>query len=177
MRAIFKSLAVGSLAAAPLLFLAGPAHAFTNVSVARGTLTITSGNAADNITVSRSGSFITIANPSDAPLPSGPCTRSGNLVRCPAGSIARLVISTGNGSDLVNNTTTLPATVNLGAGFDTYNGGSGRDVVNGGAGQDTLNGFGGDDILDGGADSGDRANGGAGTDVCRAESETACERD
>ncbi|MEV5411340.1 hypothetical protein AB0K60_21175 [Thermopolyspora sp. NPDC052614] len=176
MRAIVKSLAVGSLVAAPLLFLASPAHAFTNVSVSGGTLTITSGNAADNITVSRSGSFITISNPADAPLPSGSCTRSGSLVRCPAGSVVRLVINTGNGSDRVSNTTNLPTTASLGVGFDTYNGGSGRDNVFGGAGQDTLNGNGGDDTLDGGADGGDRANGGAGSDLCRAESETACER-
>ena len=176
MRAMFKTLAVGSLVAAPLLFMASPAHAFTNVSLSGGTLTVTSASAADNITISRSGSFITIANPADAPLASGACTKSGSLVRCPSASVRRLSINTGGASDRVGNTTNLPATVFLGAGFDTYNGGSGADQVFGGAGQDTLNGNGGNDTLDGGADGGDRANGGAGSDICRAESETACER-
>lgn len=95
---------------------------------------------------------------------------------CPAASVQRLSINARGGSDTVSNTTNLPASVALGAGFDTYNGGSGADTVNGGAGQDTLNGNGGNDILDGGPDAGDRANGGAGTDTCFAESRVACER-
>jgi Ca2+-binding RTX toxin-like protein len=176
MRTMLKTLAVGGLVAAPLLFLASPAHAFTNVSLSGGTLTVNSTNAADNITISRSGSFITVANPNDAPLPSAPCTKSGSTVRCPSGSVSRVVINTRGGSDRVSNATTLPVTVSLGAGFDTYSGGSGTDQVFGGAGQDTLNGNGGNDVLDGGADAGDRANGGIGSDVCRAESEIACER-
>jgi hypothetical protein len=176
MRTMLKTLAVGTLAAAPLLFLASPAHAFTNVSLRGGTLTITAGAAADNITIGRGGSFVTITNANDALIPSAPCTRSGNQVRCPAASVQRLSIDAGAGSDIVSNTTSLPATVTLGAGFDTYHGGSGADIVIGGTGQDTMNGNGGDDVLDGGPDAGDRANGGSGTDTCRAESRIACER-
>jgi Ca2+-binding RTX toxin-like protein len=172
---MLKALAVGGLVTAPLLFLAGPAHAFTNVSLSGGTLSITSTDAADNITISRSGGFVTVANANDALIPSSPCTTFGRTVRCPSGSVSRLVINVRGGSDTVSNSTNLPATALLGAGFDTYNGGSGADSVFGGAGRDTLNGNGGNDVLDGGADGGDRANGGAGRDVCRAESETACE--
>ncbi|MGN9844916.1 hypothetical protein ACTMTI_43000 [Nonomuraea sp. H19] len=175
MRTMLKTLAVGGLVAAPLLFLANPAHAFTNVSLTGGTLAINSTDAADNITISVSGGFVTVANANDALIPSSPCTTFGNTVRCPSGSVSRLLINVKGGSDRVSNTTTLPATASLGAGFDTYGGGSGRDQVFGDAGQDTLNGNGGDDVLDGGLDSGDRANGGSGSDVCRAESEIACE--
>jgi len=176
MRTMFKTLAVSTLAAAPLLFLASPAHAFTNVSLRNGTLTINAGNAADNITIGRSGSFVTIANTNDSLIPSAPCTTFGRQVRCPAASVQRLSINAGGGSDFISNTTDLPATVSLGAGFDTYNGGSGVDTVIGGTGQDTMNGNGGNDVLDGGPDAGDRANGGGGTDTCRAESRVACER-
>jgi Ca2+-binding RTX toxin-like protein len=174
MHTMLKTLAVAGAVAAPLLFVASPAHAFTNVSVTGGTLSISSTDARDDIRISRSGGFVVVENRRDALIPSSPCTTFGRTVRCPSGSVNRISINVKGGDDIVGNGTSLPTTALLGAGFDTYNGGSGADTVSAGVGRDTLNGNGGNDVLLGGADV-DRANGGIGLDRCTAENETACE--
>jgi hypothetical protein len=62
------------------------------------------------------------------------------------------------------------------AGDDQFDGLDGSDYVCGGKGNDTLLGGAGNDTLTGGQGVADSADGGPGTDTCRAENENACEK-
>lgn len=175
MRTTLKTLTVGALVAAPMFLMASPAHALTNVTLTGGLLSVNSGDIADNITITASGSFVTVVNTNDTLITNFACTQvDSNTVRCPLGSVNRIVANVKDGSDIVRNNTALPLQAFLGIGSDQYFGGSSEDRVSGDPGRDTLNGNGGNDIMDGGTGT-DSANGGTGTDLCVAETETACE--
>lgn len=66
------------------------------------------------------------------------------------GAITKLYISGGNGDDLLENRTSIPATVSGGNGDDILRGGGANDYLAGGNGDDILNEFAGDNTLSGG---------------------------
>jgi Ca2+-binding RTX toxin-like protein len=172
---MLKALTLSALAAAPLLFIASPAHALTNVTLTGGQLSVNSSDVADNITISFNGSFIDVVNTNDTLITNPACSQISNTtVRCPSGGVNRLLANVQGGGDIVRNNTTLPLQAFLGPGSDQYFGGSNEDRVSGGSDRDTMIGNGGNDIMDGGSGI-DTADGGSGTDICVAETETACE--
>jgi hypothetical protein len=115
---------------------------------------------------------VTRANGDDDPLVNSGCTPAGGDFDCTG--IARIVIDTGDGDDVVTAlTVTLPITVNggtgadqlrMGSGADVLTGGDGDDVLDAGAGNDTLDAGAGDDLLDGGIGA-DRLRGGPDIDL------------
>ncbi|MCK2220288.1 hypothetical protein MF672_041785 [Actinomadura sp. ATCC 31491] len=171
-----RALLVGAAAAAPLLALAGPAHAAGTVSNSGGRLVISSTTTNNAVTVSVSGSNLLVTNTLTTLSPGGTCVQvNANTVRCPAAGVADMSAVLSSGSDVFTNNTALPSLVFLGDGADFFIGGSGRDQVNAGSGNDSMSGNGGNDTLLGGAGTGDRASGGSGTDACTAEIEDTCE--
>ncbi|MFI7694531.1 calcium-binding protein [Nonomuraea sp. NPDC049655] len=175
MRNMLKALTINTLAAAPLLFLASPAHASTNVTLTGGELSINSGDVADSITISESGSFITVNNANDTLITNFACTQvNSTTVRCPLASVNRILLNVQGGGDFVANNTSLRVRAFLGPGGDTYFGGSNEDFVSGDSDGDVMTGKGGNDILVGGTGI-DTTNGGIGSDFCEAETEMDCE--
>jgi Ca2+-binding RTX toxin-like protein len=93
------------------------------------------------------------------------------IVSCDAPGITLVVVTLGDGTDGVTNSTALPAQVFGGDGTDTVRGGSGNEQLEGGPGPDDINGGGGNDLVLGatlqdpgaGADS-DQLAGGPGDD-------------
>src|SRR5262249_19457876 len=102
------------------------------------------------------------ANGDDDALVNSGCTPAGGDFDCTG--IARIVIDTGDGDDVVTAlTVTRPITVNGGAGAHQLRTGSGADVLTGGDGDDVLDAGPGNDTLDAGAGD-DLLNGGTGAD-------------
>jgi Ca2+-binding RTX toxin-like protein len=93
------------------------------------------------------------------------------IVSCDAAGVTQVVVTLGDGTDGVINSTSLRAQVFGGAGNDTVRGGGGDEQVEGGPGPDDINGGGGNDVVLGatlqdpgaGADS-DQLAGGPGDD-------------
>src|SRR5262249_50310159 len=143
-----RLLAVAALAVAPVLAIAGPAHASTGVSMNGTTLYVNAElNHANNITVSQSGADLIVTDMPDIPTPTLPCTPlTADKVRCPL-PITRIVVNTGNFDDTVTIQVAIPSTLNGGPGNDTLVGGGGNDTLNGGAGNDSLFGRAGNDTL------------------------------
>ncbi|WP_336206964.1 calcium-binding protein [Nonomuraea sp. LPB2021202275-12-8] len=166
-----RALAIGTLAAVPLLALAGPAQATTNVSVSGGKLLVNAGNVGDTIRISRLGSTITVNNAADTLSTGGVCANvNANTVNCPAAVITSLQVNTQGGDDFVTNAAGLPLRGFMGAGNDSYTGGTGRDIVNGDLGDDILRGGGGDNDIVSGDAGFDQGSGGSGTgDICETE--------
>jgi RTX calcium-binding nonapeptide repeat (4 copies) len=76
------------------------------------------------------------------------CTRSGDYTaNCSASGIAKVQISSGDGTDRVVNTTSLASLLIGGPANDILTGGSGNDTLNGAPGADTLRGMNGNDVL------------------------------
>lgn len=104
------------------------------VNLFNGILTVLGTDSADSIIISQSGTTISVAGQSFS-----------------AAQVRRIVVSAGQGDDLVRNNTAIAATLYGGIGHDRLIGGSGRDVLYGGQGNDYLNGRQGVDRLIGGS--------------------------
>lgn len=134
--------AVGT-AFATIGLLAGPASAGATVAppvVAGDTLTVTSDEAGDTITLAAAGGVVTVNG--------APTTLAAN-------DNALLVVNAGDGEDVVDATALALAnyntlTVNAGPGDDVVSGGADTDALRGDAGNDRLTGFRGVDDVTGG---------------------------
>ena len=138
----------------PLVFLATPAAAASNVSVAGGVLTITADGADDRITVVGSGETVTVQNTTGLTLGAGCTAISSSTTRafC-VGSpdpIASITVNAGAGNDRVSILSSKPTTIDGGGGDDALTTDDSADTVNAGDGNDTVNGGAGNDALDGG---------------------------
>ena len=91
-------------------------------------------------------------------------------MNCPKDGDDRVVVTLGNGRNLLNNnaaigdTTALPMTVTGGSGDDGIKSGTSHDVISGGGGVDVIGGLSGNDVIDGG-DGPDFIDGGLGSDA------------
>jgi Ca2+-binding RTX toxin-like protein len=158
--ALTAVLAAGALAAPA----AADAAVNSNVNDGTHTLTVTSDQAADTITLAAAGGVITV---------------NGQATTLAADNQANIVVDAGDGADTVDasalavtNYSTL--TVDGGLGDDLITGGKGNDTLDGGAGNDRVIGFQGGDTLKGGegndvlvwnnGDGTDSMDGDAGTD-------------
>jgi hypothetical protein len=150
-----------------ILVLAPASASAATLTKSGSTLTYTAAAGRTNLpTFTAPGTASTIrvtrANGDDDPLVNSGCTPAGGDFDCTG--IARIVIDTGDGDDVVTAlTVTLPITVNggtgadqlrTGSGADVLTGGDGDDVLDAGAGNDTLDAGAGDDLLDGVANDG-----------------------
>jgi Ca2+-binding RTX toxin-like protein len=133
------ALAAGALAAPTA------ANAAVSSNVNTDTLTVTSDQAADTITLAAAGGFITV---------------NGQATTLAANNQAKIVVNAGDGADTVD--ASALAVANYGA--LTINGGEGADLLTGGAGNDNLRGDGGNDRVIG-FKGNDDLEGGAGNDV------------
>ncbi len=127
-----------------------------------GTLLVNAGNAADRITISKTGSTLVVTNPADSLSADGSCTKPNpTTVNCPAAGVTIIRVSSQGGDDIVTNAADMNLRGFMGAGNDEYNGDDGDDILRGSSGDD--------DILSG--DGGfDRGSGGPGIrDVCQTE--------
>ena len=86
------------------------------------------------------------------------------IVSCDAPGITQVVVTLGDGTDGVFNTTSLPAHLFGGDGTDTITGGAGNEQLEGGPGRDDIDGGDGNDALNGG-DGPDTEDGGPGNDA------------
>ena len=120
------------------------------------TLTVTSDQAADTITLAAAGGVITV---------------NGQATTLAADRNAKIVVNAGDGADTVNASALAAAdystlTVNGGDGDDLLTGGSDNDDLRGDGGNDRVVGFRGTDDLEGGAGNDVLVwNNGDGTDV------------
>jgi Ca2+-binding RTX toxin-like protein len=132
--ALVAALAIAALAAPP------GAGAVVNQTVNADTLTVTSDQEADTITLAAGGGVITV---------------NGQATTLAADRNAKLVVNAGDGADTVN-ASALAATdystltINGGDGDDLLTGGSGNDDLRGDGGNDRVIGFKGTDDLQGG---------------------------
>jgi Ca2+-binding RTX toxin-like protein len=129
------ALAAGALAAP------AAANAAVTSNVNADTLTVTSDQAADTITLAAAGGFITV---------------NGQATTLAANNQAKIVVAAGDGADTVNASALAVAdystlTINGGEGDDLLTGGSDNDNLRGDGGNDRVIGFKGDDDLEGGA--------------------------
>lgn len=122
--------------------LAAPttAKAAVTINVNGDTLTVTSDQEADTITLAAAGGFITV---------------NRQATTLAANDNADIVVNAGDGADTVDATALATAdysalTVNGGNGDDLLTGGSDNDHLLGDAGNDRVVGFKGNDILEGG---------------------------
>ncbi|MBC7643752.1 MAG: hypothetical protein H7123_01405, partial [Thermoleophilia bacterium] len=96
---------------------------------------------------------------------------NGDDVTCPVALVTSIVISTGDGSDVITIDNTIPATaavtVNGGNGNDTIYGGDDGETLNGEAGSDNISGYAGNDTINTGDTtlSVETADGGPGNDI------------
>lgn len=104
------------------------------VHLFNGILTVLGTENADSIIINQSGNTLSVAGQSLS-----------------ATQVQRIVVSAGQGDDVVRNNTAIPTTLYGGLGNDRLIGGSGRDVLFGGQGNDYLNGRQGIDRLIGGS--------------------------
>ena len=134
---------VGALVAALAgVALAAPttAKAAVTISVNGDTLTVTSDQEADTITLAAAGGFITV---------------NRQATTLAANDNAKLVVNAGDGADTVDATALATAdysalTVNGGNGDDLLTGGSDNDQLLGDGGNDRVVGFKGNDVVKGG---------------------------
>jgi Ca2+-binding RTX toxin-like protein len=158
-----------------VLALPGAATASSvSIGTTPGQLTYTGDSTSNSVTIAWGGTPSMYTVTDSAPLTAGPVSGCVQLTptsaSCPdlnVTSIRASLAPSTNGADTANSITldpTLPdnepATVNGGAGVDTFNGqaaaetfngADGNDVASGGAGADTLSGDVGGDTLSGGA--------------------------
>src|SRR6266550_4732662 len=125
--------------------LAAPttAKAAVTINVNGDTLTVTSDQAADTITLAAAGGVITV---------------NRQATTLAANDTAKIVVNAGDGADTVDASALAAAdystlTLNGGDGDDLLTGGSGTDALRGGAGNDVLvwNNGDGTDVMDGDA--------------------------
>ena len=117
----------------------GMAAAGGFVHLAGDTLIVRGGNGDDQITVREFDSNQILE-----------VDLNGRLSRFDLGGVSFLSISGGNGDDLLENRSSIDATINGGNGDDIIRGGSGNDSLFGANGNDIINEFGGDNVLSGG---------------------------
>lgn len=168
---------IAALATAAVLLALPGAAAASSVSITTtpGQLTYTGDSTSNSVTIAWNETApATYVVTDSVPLTAGPVSGCMQLTltsaSCPELFVDSIHVSLApstNGADTANSITldpTLPdnerATVNGGAGVDTFNGqaaaetfngADGDDIANGGAGFDTLNGDLGDDTLSGGS--------------------------
>jgi Ca2+-binding RTX toxin-like protein len=131
---------IAAIAAAALAVPNGAGAAVTQ-TVNFDTLTVTSDQEADTITLAAAGGFITV---------------NRQATTLAANNTAKIVVNAGDGADTVDASALAAAdystlTINGGDGDDLLTGGSGDDDLGGGDGNDRVVGFKGTDVLDGGA--------------------------
>ncbi|MDG5806062.1 hypothetical protein P9869_26070 [Streptomyces ossamyceticus] len=168
----------------------GQAHAATGVRVDSVRIHVNAAaGKANDLSITRSGSTVTISDGGDAVTAGSGCTQvDRDTVTCPYGN-RTLTLDMGDLGDIVLVTGGMPADISGGAGddiitidyratartflngqagHDTVFGGAGVDNITGGAGDDVMFGRDGDDRLDAGDFSAgnDRSFGDAGTDTC-----------
>jgi hypothetical protein len=141
-------LALLILAAA--LTAAPAAGAAVTVSLSGGTLTYTGDGASNDATFTQNASSVTVTSSGDTLAAVAPCSGGGASVTC--NGVSAVVASGGTGDDFLQagNLTTIPATMDGGAGNDSLTGGGGNDTINGGADDDFLTGGAGRDVVSGG---------------------------
>ncbi|CAA9404597.1 MAG: Alkaline phosphatase, partial [uncultured Phycisphaerae bacterium] len=124
-----------------------PPGSTVSVSGARASL-VSSAGVTSVISVSRSGSTHRFSD-SGAPLtPGAGCVAvTASEVTCTSTSITALSVSLGDGDDRLTSSSSLPMTVDAGAGDDTVTGGTGPDRFDGGTGGDVIGGGGGTDTV------------------------------
>jgi Ca2+-binding RTX toxin-like protein len=156
MSQFFKTAAlIATIAAAALAAPTGAGAAVTQI-VNADTLTVTSDQQSDTITLAAAGGVITV---------------NGQATTLAADRNAKIVINAGDGADTVDASALAAAnystlTVNGGDGDDLLTGGSGNDDLRGDTGNDRVIGFRGTDDLEGGAGNDVLVwNNGDGTDV------------
>ncbi len=140
-----------------LLLLPAAAHAGA-VSVQAGTLSYTESdaNAANHVTISRSGdgtrlSVVDTGRSKGKALTlvtDGTCTVSKNTASCPATGVVSIAVATGELADTVSQKAPLASRIDGGNGDDKLVGGPGDDVLIGGSGADSLTGGAGNDTAD-----------------------------
>jgi Ca2+-binding RTX toxin-like protein len=154
---------LAALASVAVLSAASDASATVTPEVDNNTLTVTSNDDGDAITLAAAGGFITV---------------NGTATTLAADGNAQIVVNAGGGNDTVDATALGTSYGSLkidgGEGDDLLTGGAKADVIEGGAGEDRVVGFKGEDELFGGdgndvlvwnnGDSTDSDVGGAGTD-------------
>jgi len=154
---------LAALASVAVLSAASGASATVTPEVKNNTLTVTSNNDGDAITLAAAGGFITV---------------NGTATTLAADANAQIVVDAGGGNDTVDATALGTSYGSLkvdgGDGDDLLTGGAKADVIEGNAGEDRVVGFKGEDELFGGdgndvlvwnnGDSTDFDVGGAGTD-------------
>jgi Ca2+-binding RTX toxin-like protein len=146
---------IAAIAAAALAAPTGAGAAVTQ-TVNADTLTVTSDQAADTITLAAAGGVITV---------------NGQATTLAADRNAKIVVNAGDGADSVNASALAAAdystlTLNGGDGDDLLTGGSGNDDLRGDGGNDRVIGFRGTDDHEGGAGNDVLVwNNGDGTDV------------
>ncbi len=155
---------VAIVSAIALLAIPAAAGAEVKQEVQGNTLTVSSDDAADTITLTVVGGAIAV---------------EGAATTLNAGAAAQIVVNAGGGADVINASALVATNYGLlslhgGAGDDVITGGAGRDGLNGDAGGDRLIGFQGTDIHNGGegddvmvwnnGDGNDTSSGEAGTD-------------
>jgi Ca2+-binding RTX toxin-like protein len=188
-RLLPRTVLLPACAAAVLAAVPGAAHAATITADGGGTYTYTGApGEINNISVqgSEDGNTVTFYGPQAVVVSSAPagCTPSPlygmSVVTCPAPKA--VVVNAGDGDENLNVSyslaTSIPVTIDGGAGSDWINGDAGNDTLIGGPGEDKLDGGKGDDALDGGDGNdvvlgnagADRLQGGAGDDELEPDS-------
>jgi Ca2+-binding RTX toxin-like protein len=115
--------------------LAGGAGSFAVLSGGALSVFGTAGN--DTIAVTTSGGNVSV-------------TMDAENASFPSGSVTSIVISAGDGADIVTENNTAPSTVFGGPGNDTLSDSGGSNMLIGGAGNDSITGGNGNDTLWGG---------------------------
>jgi Ca2+-binding RTX toxin-like protein len=168
---VFTTIATGLLAfpraahAAATMDIAGGVATYTAGPYIINNLTVTFDGTGNTFTFQETGETITLGGGATG----AGCTGSGtNTVVCPGASITAFTVNLQDRDDTFTlvGTTTVPATVNGGAGNDTITTNGGVDTLNGNEGNDTLTGARGNDVMTGGAGT-DRMiwNNGDGSDI------------
>ena len=119
-----------------------PTASTVAVSLANGVLTIQGTDHADVVSVSKSGTQLSVAVTSDGP---------NAVYNFALKDVSQIQFFGGDGNDIFNNSTSINTYADGGAGDDSVYTGAGDDTLIGGDGNDVLSGGAGNDVLDGGA--------------------------
>jgi Ca2+-binding RTX toxin-like protein len=100
-----------------------------------------------------------------AGAPGGCSVSPDDAVVCPSGTVARVVISAGDGNDQIStDMQNIPVAADGGDGEDLLSGSAAAETLIGGAGSDVIDGLGGADVITGGSGN-DQLSGGDGSDL------------